>query len=38
LVRPLIEQWFSQVGYQHAHNSYLDLLGMPPVNCQASSG
>lgn len=30
--------WYTEVGYQHGHNTYLGLLGAPPVNDNLLAG
>jgi len=34
---PLVVQWFEKAGCEHGHNTYLQLLGAPPVDCQQVS-
>jgi hypothetical protein len=30
--------WYTEVGFQHGHNTYLGLLGAPPVNPNLLAG
>ncbi|HZI20509.1 MAG TPA: hypothetical protein VEY09_18160 [Pyrinomonadaceae bacterium] len=31
---PLVVQWFEKAGCEHGHDTYLRLLGAPPVDCE----